>query len=127
MITFDESAAAAVKKILSDEKLSEDTRLRIKVVGGGCSGFAYDLAFDEITETNENGEPIVRAALKNEPIGAIDKLFESNGVTFVVDSMSCMYLMGTTISYVETLAATGFKFQNPNVSSSCGCGNSVAF
>ncbi len=125
MITFTEVAAAAVKKIIKDEDLPEGTRLRVRVVGGGCSGFAYDIAFDEVVESVD-GEDKVRPALKNDKLGDGDRLFESNGIYAVIDEMSLMYLAGTEIDYQETLAATGFKFINPNVSSACGCGNSFS-
>ena len=80
--------------------------LRLRVVGGGCSGFAYDLYFDQVTE--------------------MDRTFDSHGVKLVVDQMSLQYLAGTTVDYVEGLQGAGFKFGNPNVKSTCGCGSSFS-
>jgi iron-sulfur cluster insertion protein len=98
-------AAEKVKEIRAGEPdLGPEYALRLRVVGGGCSGFAYDLYFDTVTET--------------------DKTLDSHGVKLVVDQMSLMYLMGTEVDYVEGLQGAGFKFQNPNVKSTCGCGSS---
>src|SRR5215831_3504597 len=79
-----------------------------RTMGCGCgwSGFSYDLYFDQIAEG--------------------DKSYESHGVKLVVDQMSLMYLMGTQIDYVEGLQGAGFKFNNPNVKSTCGCGSSFS-
>jgi iron-sulfur cluster insertion protein len=76
------------------------------VLGGGCSGFAYDLYFDQPQD--------------------IDQAFESNGVKMLCDQMSLMYLMGTEVDYLESLQGSGFKFSNPNVKSTCGCGSSFS-
>ena len=97
-------AAEKVLEIRGAEGIEEEMALRLRVVGGGCSGFSYDLYFDN----------------KNE----MDRELESNGVRMVVDQMSLMYLVGTEVDYVEGLAGAGFKFQNPNVKSTCGCGSS---
>ena len=97
-------AAEKVLEIRKAEGIEEDMALRLRVVGGGCSGFAYDLYFDA----------------KNE----MDRELECHGVKMVVDQMSLMYLVGTEIDYVEGLAGAGFKFQNPNVKATCGCGSS---
>ena len=97
-------AAEKVMEIRQAEGIEEDMALRLRVVGGGCSGFSYDLYFD--------------------PKGETDREMESNGVRVVVDQMSLMYLVGTEIDYVEGLAGAGFKFHNPNVKSTCGCGSS---
>ena len=105
MITITEKAAAKVKEIASAESL-EGQGLRLRVVGGGCAGFSYDLYFDEPAE--------------------VDRQFEVAGVQCIVDEMSLMYLVGTEIDYVEGLQGAGFKFQNPNVKSTCGCGSSFS-
>jgi iron-sulfur cluster assembly accessory protein len=97
-------AAEKVLEIRKAEAIEEDMALRLRVVGGGCSGFSYDLYFDA----------------KNE----MDRELASHGVRIVVDQMSLMYLIGTEIDYVEGLAGAGFKFHNPNVKSTCGCGSS---
>jgi len=79
--------------------------LRLKVVGGGCSGLQYQLLFDD-------------------QAGEWDQRFEANGVPCVVDSKSAVYLVGTTVDYVDDLNASGFKIDNPNATSTCGCGQS---
>ena len=77
----------------------------MRVIGGGCSGFSYDLFFED--ETTE-----------------LDQTFESHGITLYVDMMSFQYLDGTEIDYVEGLHGAGFKFLNPTAKSTCGCGSS---
>jgi iron-sulfur cluster insertion protein len=104
LVGLTEKAAEKVKEIKTAEGIEDAYGLRLRVVGGGCSGFAYDLYFDQVTEA--------------------DKTFDSHGVKLVVDQMSLMYLMGTEVDYVEGLQGAGFKFQNPNVKSTCGCGSS---
>ena len=99
-------AADKVREIRDAETIEPHYALRVKVMGGGCSGFQYDLYFDEHTEG--------------------DYVFDCNGVTMVCDQMSFMYLMGTVIDYVEGLQGAGFKFNNPNTTGSCGCGSSFS-
>ncbi|MGC2637283.1 MAG: iron-sulfur cluster assembly accessory protein [Acidobacteriaceae bacterium] len=79
--------------------------LRIGVVGGGCSGFQYSMSFEN-------------------QAGMMDKIYEFDGLKVFVDATSLMYLNGCTVDYVETLEAAGFKFDNPAVKSTCGCGSS---
>ena len=97
-------AAEKVVEIRKDEGIEAEMGLRLRVVGGGCAGFAYDLYFDARTE--------------------MDVEFTIHGVQVFVDQMSLMYLDGTEIDYVEGLMGAGFKFNNPNVKSTCGCGSS---
>ncbi len=104
MLQLTEKAAEKVKEIRAAEGIEDTMGLRFRVVGGGCSGFAYDLYFDNPGET--------------------DKTFDSHGIKLVVDQMSLMYLVGTEVDYVEGLQGAGFKFNNPNVKSTCGCGSS---
>lgn len=99
-------AAGKVNEIRDAEGIEDDMSLRLRVVGGGCAGFSYDLYFDGQTP--------------------VDKSFDCNGVKVVVDQMSLIYLMGTEIDYVESLQGAGFKFNNPNVKSTCGCGSSFS-
>jgi iron-sulfur cluster assembly accessory protein len=101
-----ETAAAKIREIRESEAIEGGYALRVKVMGGGCSGFQYDLYFDEPAEG--------------------DNRFISNGVDLVCDQMSFMYLMGTQIDYVEGLQGAGFKFGNPNTTGSCGCGSSFS-
>lgn len=81
--------------------------LRIGVVGGGCSGFQYSMSFE-----NESG--------------MMDKVFNFEDLKVFVDSTSLMYLNGCVVDYLETLEAAGFKFDNPQVKSTCGCGSSFS-
>jgi iron-sulfur cluster insertion protein len=106
VIQISEKAATKVNEIRNAEGIEEGLGLRLRVVGGGCSGFSYDLYFDQAQDT--------------------DKSFEINGVKVVVDQMSLMYLTGTEVDYVEGLHGAGFKFNNPNVKSTCGCGSSFS-
>jgi iron-sulfur cluster insertion protein len=106
MLGLTPKAAEKVKEIQVAENIEASYGLRLRVVGGGCSGFAYDLYFDQLTE--------------------MDRTFDSHGVKLIVDEMSLQYLAGTTVDYVEGLQGAGFKFVNPNVKSTCGCGSSFS-
>ena len=106
MVMITPVAAAKVNEIRSAEAIEPHMALRLRVVGGGCAGFSYDLYFDESTE--------------------VDRICDIQGVKVVVDEMSLMYLVGTEIDYVEGLQGAGFMFQNPNVKSTCGCGSSFS-
>jgi iron-sulfur cluster assembly accessory protein len=98
------TAVSKVKEIMSTQN-PLPAGLRIGVVGGGCSGFSYSMSF-------ENGA------------GVMDKVYTFQDLKVFVDATSAMYLNGCTVDYVETLEAAGFKFENPNVKSTCGCGSS---
>jgi len=106
IVSLTEKAAEKVKEIQAAENIEEGLGLRLRVVGGGCSGFAYDLYFDQVLDG--------------------DQTFDSHGVKLVCDIMSLQYLAGTTVDYVEGLQGAGFKFNNPNVKSTCGCGSSFS-
>jgi iron-sulfur cluster assembly accessory protein len=99
-------AVSKVKEIL-DQQEPKPLGLRVSVVGGGCSGFSYQMNFENQT----NG---------------IDKTYDFEGLKVFVDQASLMYLNGTKIDYLETLEGAGFKFENPNVKSTCGCGSSFS-
>ncbi len=103
-ITLTESAAKKIQDFMKQTE-KEDSGLRMRVVGGGCSGLQYQLGIDE--------KP-----------GAGDKVLESNGVKIFVDLKSVLYLAGTEVDYVEGLLESGFKITNPNAKSTCGCGQS---
>jgi iron-sulfur cluster assembly accessory protein len=104
MIQLTERAIEKVKEILESQD-PKPVGLRIAVVGGGCSGFSYSMAFE------------------NSP-GVLDKSYSFNGLKVFVDQASMLYLDGANVDYVETLEGSGFKFENPNVRSTCGCGSS---
>ncbi len=106
MIVLTDKASEKVKEIASAEGL-EGQGLRLRVVGGGCSGFSYDLYFEEQTTD-------------------MDEQFESQGVKLYVDPLSFQYLENTQIDYVEGAHGAGFKFNNPNVKGTCGCGSSFS-
>lgn len=106
MVHITPVAAAKVNEIRGQEGIEDAMALRLRVVGGGCAGFSYDLYFDEPAE--------------------VDRQFSIQGVKVVVDEMSLMYLVGTEIDYVEGLQGAGFKFNNPNVKTTCGCGSSFS-
>src|SRR5258708_37927348 len=98
MITITEKAAAKVREIADAEAL-HGQGLRLRVVGGGCAGFTYDLYFED-------------------KLGEMDEEFESNGVKLYVDPMSFQDLEGTEIDYVEGLHGAGVKFNNPTAKGS---------
>ncbi len=106
VITLTPKAAEKVKEIRDSEGLG-DQGLRVRVIGGGCSGFSYDLFFED--ETTE-----------------LDSTFESFGIPIYIDMMSFQYLEGTEIDYVEGLYGAGFKFINPQAKQTCGCGSSFS-
>src|ERR1700758_3290808 len=97
-------AIAKVKEIMGQQN-PVPTGLRVGVVGGGCSGFSYSMSFENAS-------------------GLMDKVFDMEGLKVFVDATSVMYLNGCRVDYVETLEGAGFKFDNPNVKSTCGCGSS---
>ena len=102
-VSVSERAARRIGEILTAE--APGTMLRVSVEGGGCSGFQYGLGFD-------------RDAVEG------DHEFEAHGVRVVVDPFSAPYLQGSTIDFLEGLQESGFKIDNPNVVSACGCGSS---
>jgi len=101
MITLTSGAIAKVKSILADQ--NEQGGLRIAVVGGGCSGFQYQMTLDK--EPNSD-----------------DKIMDMDGLKVFVDARSLLYLNGTRVDYVDTPDGSGFKFDNPNAKASCACG-----
>jgi len=105
-ITATESAVARFKAVMEADG-KKDHILRMSVEGGGCSGMAYKMDFD-----NEKGE--------------FDKVFESNGLTIVCDLKSWLYLKNVVIDYSDDLLNGGFKIDNPNADRTCGCGTSFS-
>ena len=104
MLTLTDKAQGKVKEIL-DSQPEPFAGLRVQVVGGGCSGFQYHMGFE-----------------KQENSG--DEVLEMGGFKVFVDRGCSMFLDGTEIDWVEALTGSGFKFNNPNVKSTCGCGES---
>src|SRR5438552_11878313 len=105
-VTLTPTAVDKVREIMGQQN-PVPAGLRIGVVGGGCSGFSYSMSF-------ENAQ------------GVMDKVFNFDGLKVFVDATSVMYLNGCVVDYVETLEAAGFKFENPNVKITCGCGSSFS-
>jgi iron-sulfur cluster assembly accessory protein len=110
MITLTTGAVSKVKEILTQQD-PQPAGLRIGVVGGGCSGFSYSMTF----ESNGNTDTL-----------GMDKVFNFDGLKVYVDQASLLYLDNTEVDYVESLEGSGFKFSNPNVKSTCGCGSSFS-
>jgi iron-sulfur cluster assembly protein len=106
MVQLTETAVTKVREIL-DTQEPKPAGLRIAVVGGGCSGFSYSMAFE------------------NSP-GMLDKTYDFSGLNVFIDQASLLYLDGVRVDYVESLEGSGFKFDNPNVKSTCGCGSSFS-
>ena len=111
-ITVTEKAAGEVRRIIAEQKeqgsFPEKVYLRLRVVGGGCSGFQHKLDLDpQISDK-------------------LDEVFEFHGVPVVVDKRSLMYLDGVTVDFHDDLNRRGFSISNPNAKSTCGCGSSFS-
>src|ERR1700752_1561011 len=104
MFTVTTKAALEIKKLLGEEEIPNAV-LRVRVVPGGCSGFSYEMGFDDVTEDT-------------------DKVFEADGIKVAIDELSFPYLEGATLDYLDGLSGTGFTIKNPNAKGSCGCGSS---
>jgi iron-sulfur cluster assembly accessory protein len=108
VVILTEAAAREINTIIESQELDGDkVRLRVGVKGGGCSGFSYLL---DLTETQKDS----------------DELFEQHGIKIIIDPKSMLYLGGVTVDFKDELMGRGFVFNNPNASSSCGCGSSFA-
>jgi len=103
IVSLTPAAAGKIRELIATE--TDVSVLRVAIEGGGCSGFQYGLGFD-------------RGAQEG------DHEFDCEGVTVVVDPFSAPYLQGATVDYLETIQESGFKIENPNAVSSCGCGHS---
>ena len=105
-VNLTDAAIVKVKEIMATQE-PLPAGLRIGVVGGGCSGFQYSMSFENAA-------------------GMMDKVVRFADLKVFVDATSAMYLNGCVVDYVETLEAAGFKFENPQVKSTCGCGSSFS-
>ena len=105
LVALTPTAAEKIRELMAEDPEGESSVLRVEIQGGGCSGFQYGLGFDA---------------------GAVadDATIEQHGVTIVIDPYSAPYLKGATIDFLSGLEESGFKIDNPNASSSCGCGSS---
>jgi iron-sulfur cluster assembly protein len=107
-VIITETAAAEILSIIEKQELDTDkVRLRVGVKGGGCSGFSYLL---DLTETQKDS----------------DELFEQHGIKVIIDPKSLLYLSGVVVDFKDEIMGRGFVFNNPNASSSCGCGSSFS-
>jgi iron-sulfur cluster assembly accessory protein len=104
-LTLTPKAAEKVKDLMSQPTQTGAKGLRVKVVGGGCSGMSYQLALEATPQQ-------------------ADKVYESQGIQLYVDPKSNLFVAGTEIDYQETVMGSGFAFKNPNSKGSCGCGSS---
>ena len=105
-VSLTPTAVAKVREIMAQQN-PVPAGLRVGVVGGGCSGFSYSMSFENAS-------------------GLMDKVFDMDGLKVYVDATSLTYLNGCTVDYIETLEGAGFKFDNPQVKSTCGCGSSFS-
>ncbi|WP_325893882.1 iron-sulfur cluster insertion protein ErpA [Grimontia sp. NTOU-MAR1] len=105
-LQFSETAANKVKTLIQEEE-NPNLKLRVYITGGGCSGFQYGFTFDE--NVNDG-----------------DMTIEKSGVTLVVDPMSLQYLIGGVVDYTEGLEGSRFFVNNPNATTTCGCGASFS-
>jgi len=104
MLEVTEKAAAEIKNLLEREDMPEGV-LRVRIIPGGCSGYTYEMGFDDVTEES-------------------DKVIENYGVKVVVDEISVPFLNGAVLDYQDGLQGQGFQISNPNATSTCGCGSS---
>ena len=104
-MTFSDAAAAKVRALIKEE--NENLKLRVFVTGGGCSGFEYGFTFDEDVEED-------------------DTRIDNEGVALLIDALSYQYLAGSVIDYKEDLQGSRFTVENPNATTTCGCGNSFS-
>lgn len=105
-MVFSDSAAAKVKSLIEEDQ-NDNLKLRVYITGGGCAGFSYGFTFDETVADD-------------------DALFENDGVNMVVDPMSYQYLVGSVVDYKEGLQGSQFVINNPNATTTCGCGSSFS-
>ncbi len=106
MVQFTENAVQKIREMAEAQSFG-DHGVRVMVVGGGCAGFTYDMDFEQ----DERDD---------------DEVSEQHGLRVFVDAMSSMYLDGTTVDYVESLDFSGFHFDNPSATRTCGCGSSFS-
>ncbi len=105
LIEVTSTAEERIRDLLTRDGKLETHGLRLKVVGGGCSGLRYELSFDD-------------------EVSEVDTTLESGDVKLIVDEKSALYLVGTTLDFVDSLQESGFKMLNPNARNTCGCGES---
>ena len=105
-INLTDAAVRKVQQLVAEEE-NDELKLRVFITGGGCSGFQYGFTFDELAAED-------------------DTAIESEGVTVLVDPMSFQYLAGSEVDYTEGLEGSRFVINNPNATTTCGCGSSFS-
>jgi iron-sulfur cluster assembly accessory protein len=105
-INFTDSAIAEIKRLMNEPEFDGTKMLRVGVKGGGCSGMTYVLDFDTLKDN--------------------DVVYEKDGINFIIDNSQSIYLFGMEVEWEGGLNSRGFTFNNPNASSTCGCGTSFA-
>ncbi len=105
-VSLTANAVKEVKKLISEKELSEEFGLRVGVDGGGCSGMSYTIGFDKKQDK--------------------DQEFEIDGVKVFMNKSHGLYLLGTEVDFQDGLNSRGFTFNNPNATSTCGCGSSFS-
>ena len=105
-VTITDSAVRQLKHIVTEQKIGDEHGLRLGVKGGGCSGFSYELGFDEQKEG--------------------DDVYLINGIKVFMKKAHAIYLLGMEIDFLEGLNNRGFSFNNPNAKETCGCGTSFS-
>jgi len=106
MISITSEALAKLQEMSSALGIGH-FKVRLRVIGGGCHGFTYDMYFEEV-------------------ISEMDEISIVNGITLIIDPLSIQYIDGTEIDFEDGLMASGFKFSNPNITGKCGCGSSFS-
>ncbi len=106
LLTLSPLAAQKLQAALAEKNLT-GYGLRVFVSGGGCSGYQYGMAFENVAEEG-------------------DSVFDANGIRLYVDSASAPYLLGATVDYIDSLMGGGFRIENPNATSTCSCGQSFS-
>ena len=107
MITITQEAVAKLKELSEAEDIGH-TKVRVKVLGGGCHGMVHDMSFDDV-------------------ISDFDEVVEIDNISVIIDQMSFQYLENIAIDYSESLMGGGFTFASPDIKGSCGCGRSVSY
>ncbi len=108
MIMLTDKAVKEIKRLQEGDVATLGKPLRVQVIGGGCSGMSYKLGFD------------------NENASELDKTFEKDGVSLIIDNKSFLFLTGTELDFSDGLNGKGFVFNNPNAKRTCGCGSSFS-
>lgn len=105
-VNLSDKAADKIELLVSEE-MNPKLKLRVYIIGGGCSGFQYGFSFEEETADG-------------------DVIIDKNGVQLIIDPMSFPYLIGSTVDYLEDLQGSRFVISNPNAKTTCGCGSSFS-